>query len=245
VKFAPGEVLVRRYWRGGRVALLHLVRVAADDERGLRLWLPSGSPYWRLTGQDDGGSTGEAGQRGFAGEAGPTAGLRAPEPRPGEPRSPRLARHVWYGTDVMIWMPADKPYSVSWLWADGAFAGWQAHLEEPYVRWADRGCAGVDTADQILDVVVSPDRTWRWRDEEEFEARTGHPLYWAPAQAARIRATGDSLARLAEAGRFPFDGTWCGFRPDASWTVPALPHGYDRPRALAPFRDRSVTGQAS
>jgi hypothetical protein len=196
VKFAPGEVLVLRHWSGGRIALMHLVRVAADDEHGLRLWLPAGSPYWRA-------------QEG------------------------RLVRQVWVGADLMIWMPEQRPYSVSWLWVDGAFAGWQANLQEPFVRWADRGCAGVDTAGHTLDVVIRPDRTWRWKDEEEFNARTGHPLYWTPSQAAQIRASADRLVRLAEAAQFPFDGTWCGFRPDASWTVPALPPGHDRPRAVA------------
>jgi hypothetical protein len=212
VKFAPGEALVRRYWRGGRVVVMHVVRVAADDEHGLRLWLPAGSPYWRLAGLDGPDSAG---------------GVRA-----------RLVRHMWTGTDTMIWMPENKPYAIYWLWSDGAFAGWHVNLEEPYVRWADRGCAGVDTADQALDLVVRPDRSWRWKDEEEFHARTGDPLYWTPGQAAAIRAAGDRLVRLAETGRFPFDGTWCGFRPDASWTVPPLPQGYDRPRALAAAADR-------
>ena len=212
MRFAPGEVLVRRHWRGGRVSMIHLVRVAADDERGLRLWLPAGSPYWRLV---DGGG-----------------GTHRDRPIDGM-NGARLARLTWTGSDVMIWMPENKPYSVYWLWSDGSYAGWHANLEEPYIRWADRGCAGVDTADQALDVVVRPDRTWRWKDEDEFHARTGHPLYWSEAQAAQIRGTADRLVKLAEAGEFPFDGTWCGFRPDASWTVPALPPGHDRPRALA------------
>ena len=214
MKFAPGEVLVRRQWRGGRVTLVQVVRVAADDEHGLRLWLPVGSPYWRLVAED-GAPHGEA-----------TAD---------QARIARLARHSWTGSDVMIWMPEHKPYSVFWFWSDGMFSGWHANLEEPYVRWADRGCAGVDTADQALDVIVRPDRSWRWKDEDEFRARTGHPLYWTEAQAAQIRVTGDGLVKLAEAGEFPFDGTWCGFRPDASWTIPALPPGHDRPRAIAPL----------
>jgi hypothetical protein len=212
VKFAPGEVLVRRHWRGGRVSALYLVRVAADDERGLRLWLPAGSPYWRLVA-DDGDTHRDT----------PIDRLR----------TPRLDRQIWSGSDTLIWMPENRPYSVYWLWTDGIFSGWHANLEEPYVRWADRGCAGVDTADQALDVVIRPDRTWRWRDEDEFHARTGHPLYWTESQATQIRATADRLVKLAEAGDFPFDGTWCGFRPDASWTVPALPAGFDRPRAVA------------
>ena len=217
MKFAPGEVLVRRYWRGGRVVLMHVLRVAADDERGLRLWLPAGSPYWRLARQD-----------------GP--------PAQSDPQGTRLTRQIWTGTDVMIWMPEKKAYSVYWLWSDGAFAGWHVNLEEPYVRWADRGCAGVDTADQALDLVVRPDRSWRWKDEDEFHARTGDPLYWNSGQAAQIKATADSVVRLVETAQFPFDGTWCGFRPDASWTVPALPRGYDRPRALARTPDRRPVG---
>ena len=38
------------------------------------------------------------------------------------------------------------------------------------------------------------------------------------------------LIRAAEAGRFPFDGTWCDFTPDPDWPVEAgLPPGWDRP----------------
>ena len=91
--------------------------------------------------------------------------------------------------------------------------------------------------DQALDLRIGPDRQWQWKDLEEFERFTGHPMYWNEAQAARIRASGDELVRLAEAGRFPFDGTWCGYRPDAGWTVPGLPAGADRPRAVPTPRD--------
>lgn len=203
MKFAPGEVLVRRHWRGATLQRLQLVRVAADDEHGLRLWLPAGSPWWRLGGPDED----DANDRGSA--------------------PLRLVRQIWTGTDVLIWIPEQTPYSVSWLWDDGRFAGWRACVEEPYVRWADRGCAGVDTADQALHLTIRPDYSWQWQDRGEREARAG-----MHAQAAQVRSTADRLVKLVEARQFPFDGTWCGFRPDASWTVPALPPGYDRPRAL-------------
>src|SRR5690349_12442331 len=81
LKFAPGEVLVRRHWRGGRVSAVYLVRVAADDERGLRLWLPAGSPYWRLVA-DDGNTHRDT----------PVDRLRAP----------RLDRQIWTGNDTLI-----------------------------------------------------------------------------------------------------------------------------------------------
>jgi hypothetical protein len=192
---------------------MFVTRVAADDEYGLRLWLPTGSPYWRVIG-----------------EGGRTHHDHAID----ELSTAPLKQLTWTGSDVMIWMPESRPYSVWWFWTDGAFDRWYANLEEPYVRWADRGCAGVDTADHALDLIVRPDHSWRWKDEDEFQARTGHPLYWTDAQAVQIRGTGDRLTKLAEAAEFPFDGTWCGFRPDASWTVPGLPAGHDRPRAVPP-----------
>jgi hypothetical protein len=40
------------------------------------------------------------------------------------------------------------------------------------------------------------------------------------------------VATMIEQEAFPFDGSWCDFRADASWSIPAdLPAGWDRPRA--------------
>lgn len=211
MRFAPGEVMLRRFWRGGRITFLQLTRVVADDEHGLRLWLPAGYPYWRIVGED---------------------GRTHHDTTVDQLGAARLTRHTWTGSDVMMWLPTDEAYSVWWFWSDGNFDGWHVNLEEPYQRWADRGCAGVDSADHALDLRITADRRWQWKDEDEFQAKTGHPMYWTQAQADRIRATGTRLATLAERGAFPFDGTWCGYRPDAGWTVPALPPGADRPRAL-------------
>ena len=47
MRFAPGQPVLRRYYRGGRIGFLNVCRVLADDERGLRMWLPIGAPYWR------------------------------------------------------------------------------------------------------------------------------------------------------------------------------------------------------
>ncbi|HEX5542149.1 MAG TPA: hypothetical protein VFX60_11425 [Micromonospora sp.] len=39
--FDPGRMLLWRYWRGGRISVLQITRVIADDECGLRLFLPA------------------------------------------------------------------------------------------------------------------------------------------------------------------------------------------------------------
>ena len=37
------------------------------------------------------------------------------------------------------------------------------------------------------------------------------------------------MIKIAEAGEFPFDGTWTDFVPDPSWELPTMPVGWDRP----------------
>ena len=79
---------------------------------------------------------------------------------------------------------------------------------------------------------MAPDRTWQWKDEDEFAARLREPAdYWVDDEAA-VRAEGERLVKLAEAGEFPFDGTMTDYRPDPTWSVPVdMPAGWDRPRA--------------
>ena len=86
----------------------------------------------------------------------------------------------------------------------------------------------MDTSDHALDVMVAPDRRWRFKDEDDFAERTGHPWYWTEQEASAIRAEAERVAKLVDEGGFPFDGTWCDFSPDPAWTVPALPEHWDR-----------------
>jgi hypothetical protein len=211
--FVPGQTLLRRYWTGGRISVLNIHRVVADDELGLRLWLPAGTPYWRVLTAD--GRTQH----------------EAPVEAVGE--SAVLTEVTWRGADVMVWLPPGEAYSVWWFWdpESGDFQGWYGNLEAAAVRWSEGAAAGVDTVDQALDLWVEPDGSWAWKDLDEFEERTGHELYWDKTEAARIREEGERLAELAATRSFPFDGTWTDFRPDPDWPTVHRPEGWDRPRA--------------
>ncbi|HEY1485553.1 MAG TPA: hypothetical protein VGF84_05585, partial [Micromonosporaceae bacterium] len=113
------------------------------------------------------------------------------------------------------------------------------NLEEPQIRWASKGgpvAGGVDTSDNALDIVAyrsEGGNTWQWKDEDEFAERTGHRWYWDSAGARAIRAEGERVAAQIEAARFPFDGSFCDFRPDPAWPVHVDEGGYDRPRAYS------------
>jgi hypothetical protein len=98
--------------------------------------------------------------------------------------------------------------------------------------WRDAELAGGDTVDWDLDVVIKPDRSWRWKDAEEFAERLTQPEHYWVDDEQRVREAGRQVVKQVEAGSFPFDGTWCDFEPPAHWErlqMTQPPRGWDRP----------------
>jgi hypothetical protein len=214
MRFEPGRIILHRNVRRGGIGWVRPARVISDDQRGLALWIARQSPVANEVA-DDG------------------RGMRAMPFSEWISRPHRLRVGRWNGPPVLKFLPAGAAHSVWWFRdAAGRFASWYVNLEEAGVRWDDGRVAGVDVVDQDLDVVVRPDRRWSWKDEDEFAERLAYPdHYWVP-DAAAVRAEGERVIKLAEAGEFPFDGTWCDFVPDPEWTpLRALPAGWNRPPA--------------
>jgi protein associated with RNAse G/E len=202
--FKPGQIVLRRYFRGSRYTFVKPMRVVRDDESGLLLWMPAGSEFAVLTDTD---------------------GKTQHDLPLDEMRDPQLVRKVWQENGILVLMPREAAYSIWWFFNENGFLGWYVNLETPATRHDD----GVDTTDLVLDVWVEPDRRWQWKDEDELASRTGRPLYFDRAEATAIRAEGQRLIDLAEAGAFPFDGTHIDFKPDPAWSPLDLPTGWDRP----------------
>lgn len=201
-------IILRMYF-GSALTQVIPARVVRRDAEGLLLWIAGGTPVWRTA----------------------RPGGRALRDVPREQWPTAMEPDEWFGHGVLQWLPAGADHAVWWFWrGDGAFDSWYVNLERHAV-WPDG--TGVDVVDQELDGVVTPDHRWTWKDEESFAAKTGHPAFWSAAEAAAVRAEGDRVRALAEAGAAPFDGTWCDFRPDPSWSVPERPaSGWDRPAVL-------------
>lgn len=213
MRFECGDIVLRRHFQGDLLSRAWLGRVAADDDRGLWIWVGSGSAY-RDLGTADGRH------------------LREVDFAEWRDVPKAFDERPWRG-EVLMFHPLAGDYS-AWMFFDpsGGLRCWYVNLEEPGTRWRDTTAAGIDTVDYDLDVIVDLDLTWRWKDEDEFAERLGYPdVYWVGDEAA-VRAEGRRLIRLAEAGEFPFDGTMTGYRPDPAWPVAsAMPEGWDRPRA--------------
>ncbi|MGE7435203.1 DUF402 domain-containing protein [Kitasatospora sp. NPDC001175] len=197
-----GRVLRWNFSFGGQLLAVVPVRVVAHGADGLWLWMAGGSPVW---------------------EAELPAGrhIRDIDPAQWPPGGYRLVPGRWYEGGSLIFQPSGAGHAVWWKFAPEpgcAFEGWYVNLERRTRRGDD-----IDVADQELDLTVAPDGTWRWKDEESFAAKTGHPAYWTAEQAAEVRAEGERLARLAQGREFPFDGSRCDYRPPADWGRPPLP----------------------
>ncbi len=109
-----------------------------------------------------------------------------------------------------------------WRGGDWSFRRWYINLQTPLRRTP----VGFDTRDQVLDMVVLPDLSWHWKDEDEFAAaqRIGR---FTPEEAAAIRAEGETAIAAVKQRAWPFDASWNEWRPDPAWPVPTLPEGWD------------------
>ena len=105
---------------------------------------------------------------------------------------------------------------VSWL-PSGEHWGWYVNLQRPFRRTA----LGFETMDLVLDLVVDPDGSWRWKDEDELATWVARGVF-EPELAERIRAEGESVL-----ARAPWPTGWEKWRPDPAWELPELPDGWD------------------
>ena len=101
----------------------------------------------------------------------------------------------------------------------------------------------MDTNDHTLDVVVQPDLSWVWKDEDQLAERAANGVY-VPDFAKRVRATAERALEILERRDHPFDGSLAEWMPDAGWAIPRLIEGWNElPATLWPDR-RSAYGDA-
>jgi hypothetical protein len=222
VRFAPGRQVLYRNVDGPRMACVRPCRVISDDERGLLLWLARGSAVVVEQSVDG-------------------RGIRDMPFAEWIRQEHENVMDSWRGPGLLKFVPPVGDHSV-WFFRDddGTFKNWYVNLEYGALRWDDGTVAGIDVIDQDLDIVVRPDRSWEWKDEEEFGERLSFSDHYWVRDEQTVRAEGRRLIKIIEAGGFPFDGTWTDFQPDPSWLVPlTVPEGWDRtpvPRTSFGFR---------
>ncbi|SEN55223.1 hypothetical protein SAMN05216267_1006227 [Actinacidiphila rubida] len=206
--WAPGDQVLWRY-RGNGTGAVHICRpvtVVRDDAELLAVWMAPDTPVVRPMMAD-----------------GRPVHQEPLATRYRKPHVPSVER--WWGAGVLKLARPDEAWSVWLFWdPDWRFRSWYVNLEEPLRRWS----SGVDSEDHFLDISVHPDRSWHWRDEDEFAQAQADGLMSASV-AAGVRAAGRRAIRVIRAWGAPFRDGWEDWRPDPRWPVPALPADWARP----------------
>ena len=204
-----GDQILMRYWVRGKAGPQHgaPVTVVRDDPDCIAVFQAAGTPS-KAPRRLDG-----------------TEILRS-LPFPERYNTPtRVVDDVWHTESrLMLVRPgAAHAFSVFWLAEDWSFQGWYVDLQAPFRRTS----LGFDSEDHVLDIVVGADLSWYWKDEDELAdaQRIGR---FTPEEAAAIRAEGERVVEVIEAGGWPFNEGWESWRPDPDWPIPAVPEGWDR-----------------
>jgi hypothetical protein len=137
----------------------------------------------------------------------------------------QLRDHVWSRGRTLHLLRPGVAHSIHlwWLPPDWRFGGWYINLQEPIRPTA----LGFDSMDHVLDVVIDPDLSWRWKDEKELA--TAVDLGLMTLEHARdIRGEGERVIGQLEARQPPFCDGWEHWQPDAGWSIPELPTGWDK-----------------
>lgn len=141
-----------------------------------------------------------------------------------------LADRVWRANRVLSFAWPRVSYAVLLFWStEGTFRGWYVNLQTPLLRTG----LGFDYMDDMLDVVVAPDRSWHRKDEAEL-ARCVELGLWSPERAEAIRAEVPRVAERIERREEPFGERWLDWEPNPSWDVPELPVGWQDLPAVDP-----------
>ena len=211
-RWRPGTVVVQQeYWRHKLVAV-RPVTVVEDTAALLALYAPSGARFrlgrWGATNRQD--LSREERVRVYLSD----------EPPALEDRTVRS--HV-----LTLNLPGAR-HSLKLFWdRDWQLQTWYVNLEAPFQRVYD----GIIHRDLFLDIVVTPDLRWSWKDEDELAAVCAAGGL-APEECRRVRQEGRRMVERIEARGWPFGAGWPDWRPDPSWPMPAIPDGW-RPHGPA------------
>lgn len=137
-----------------------------------------------------------------------------------------LEERNWTENHVLSLITPGAAHSIEVMWEANTrqLRCWYVHLQEPVRRTR----IGFDTMDQILDIVISPDRSsWRWKDEDEFSEAEAIGVY-SQAKSQSIRQEGQRVLELLNANASPFYDGWENWTPPIEWGIPAFPEGWEK-----------------
>ncbi len=194
----PGDVVALRYiTTDQRIEMAWPCRVVQEADDLLALFIAAGSQY----------------------KAGPKRS--AAEKRAGSSNASPPHEFTWRNDTLRLMFPG-AAHSVSLFFetagATRRLLRYFVNLEEPFRR----NEVGFDTQDHTLDVVVTPDLAFTWRDEAELDSHVGFGFYTRNLAMA-VRAEAQRVIDAIAQGNHPCLHGWARWAPDTAWSVPTIP----------------------
>ena len=136
-----------------------------------------------------------------------------------------LAKYAWHTNRLLILLEKEKYYSAMFFWNNDTskFLYYYINFQLPYKR----NYGGIDTLDLDLDIVINPDFSFEWKDEEDYQTAIDHGLI-IPEWVQGIDSAKPEIFDRIEKRQYPFDGSWLEWEPDPNWEPPKLPENWDK-----------------
>ena len=137
----------------------------------------------------------------------------------------KLENYAWRTNRLLILLEPNTYYSTMFFWrADSNdFLLYYINFQLPF----QRSHCGIDTLDLDLDLIINPDFSFRWKDEDDYQKAIDHEVIM-PEWTQAIEIAKKEIFYKLEKRQYPFDGSWLNWRPDAGWSPPSLPENWDK-----------------
>ena len=136
-----------------------------------------------------------------------------------------LENYAWRTNRLLILLEPDTYYSTMLFWRDDTndFLCYYINFQLPFQRGHD----SIDTLDLDLDLIINPDLSFRWKDEDDYQKAIDHEvimLEWMQ----EIEIAKKEIFNKLEKRQYPYDGSWLNWMPGPNWLPPKLPENWDK-----------------
>lgn len=131
-----------------------------------------------------------------------------------------MQQYNWHTNRFLVLLYPKKYYSINLMWnhAEKRFLCYYINFQLPFQRTD----LGFKTLDLEIDLVINPDHSWHWKDEEDYNE--GVKLNIIRAEwVQEIETAKREIFEKLEYIQYPLDEYWLGWTPNPEWTLPRLP----------------------
>jgi protein associated with RNAse G/E len=135
-----------------------------------------------------------------------------------------LEEFTWHTNRLLFLLEPEKYYSTIFFWNGNSneFLGYYVNFQLPF----QRSHCGIDTLDLDLDIVIEPDLSFRWKDEDDYQKAIENEIIF-PEWIKGIEADKPEILHKLEKHQYPFDSSWLNWKPDPTWSPPTLPENWN------------------